>query len=213
MSRDKYFSSIEEFKEAKPAKKMMMTALKEILPTKENRFGFFVSLALGVIFAIIVGTSSETINMLKMLSDKLLGTLLAIFACIFAVYSILLAFLNDGYIKRLSTINYDAKTSYLKKSTTYYESVLFLYFIGIGIAQIVLLLLSCMPEDFTLTLSHSFNTCTAIVLIWLYLSFIFRVLYELKSTIYNTIILFRASMAYKLIDFEKEEAVKSSDSE
>lgn len=35
----------------------------------------------------------------------------------------------------------------------------------------------------------------------LYFTFSFRVFYEVKSTIYNTIVLFRASIAYKFIDF------------
>lgn len=44
----------------------------------------------------------------------------------------------------------------------------------------------------------------AIALLLIYYTFSLRVIYELKSTIYNTVLLFRASLAYKILSFVEE---------
>lgn len=58
---------------------------------------------------------------------------------------------------------------------------------------------------FILTNNNLINSILAVILIWLYLSFTFRVIYEIKSTIYNTIVVFRASIAYKLLSFVEDD--------
>lgn len=58
-----------------------------------------------------------------------------------------------------------------------------------------------LPSDFRLTTNWLFDCLFATALMILYFTFSFRVFYEVKSTIYNTIVLFRASIAYKFIDF------------
>ena len=44
----------------------------------------------------------------------------------------------------------------------------------------------------------------AIALLLIYYTFSLRVIYELKSAIYNTVLLFRASLAYKILSFVEE---------
>lgn len=150
-----------------------------------------------------IGFSAETVVLLVGALNTLIGVQLGIFGCIFAVYSIILAFLSDSYMKKLAEIpiTNKAKKSMLTQSTTYYESVLFLYFINIGLTGISLILCNCLPSDFRLTTNWLFDCLFATALMILYFTFSFRVFYEVKSTIYNTIVLFRASIAYKFIDF------------
>lgn len=199
--KDDYFNTIEEFKITQPAKKLMLSAFKEIFPNKNNWFGFTLSIFFGVIVAIIIGFSTETVILFVDALETLISVQLGIFGCIFAVYSIILAFLSDGYMKRLAKIPVTDKKSMLTQSTTYYESVLFLYFINIGLTGILLILCNCLPDDFRLTSNWLFDCCFASILMVAYFFFSFRVFYEIKSTIYNTIVLFRASIAYKFIDF------------
>ena len=157
---------------------------------------------LGTVVAIIIGYSAETVVLLAGALNTLIGVQLGIFGCIFAVYSIILAFLSDSYMKKLAEIPITNKAkSMLTQSTTYYESVLFLYFINIGLTGISLILCNCLPSDFRLTTNWLFDCLFATALMILYFTFSFRVFYEVKSTIYNTIVLFRASIAYKFIDF------------
>lgn len=201
MDKNRYFSTIEEFNEDNPAAKMMRIALKELYPQKGNLFAFFISIGLGLFFAILVGFSLNTVNILLTIVGIFLSTLLAIFGCIFAVYSILLAFLSDDYIKKLAKIDYKDGVSYLKKGLTYFESVLFLYFIGFAITGVILVFLNCISNDFFVFSNNTMNNILATILLVIYFAFVFRVFYELKSIIYNTIVMFRASITYKLLDF------------
>lgn len=207
MQKD-FFHTIQEFKTTEPAQKLILSALKEIIPTEGNRFAFLISLALGIFVSLSVGFADETVELLSQICDKLISVQLAIFGCIFTVYSILLAFLSDGYMKRLANIPISDKTSMLKQSVTYYESVLFLYFINTGISGALCLITCCINPDARLTPNLLLDNSLASVFLLIYFTFSFRVFYEVKSVIYNTIVLFRASIAYKFIDFSIEPAGK-----
>ena len=210
---DGYFKTIKEFRDTKPAYKLIGDAVKELLPTKGNRVGFIISFLIAMIFASIIGVSIKTVEILSNVVGVLLNVQLAMFGCVFTVYSILLAFLSDGYMKRLGKIETNNKTSVLKQSTTYYESILFLYFINIGITGVISLLTSCLSPDFRLTESICFDTILATGLLLIYFLFSFRLFYELKSTIYNTVVLFRASIAYRFIDYSVEENQENAENE
>lgn len=203
--KNKYFSTVDEFKMTQPAHKLIAHALKELRPSRGSRFAVCISFILGFSFALWVGLSNETIDLTLDIASRFLAVQLAIFGCVFAVYSILLAFLSDSYMKRLSNISSNEGSSMLKDSTTYYESVLFLYFINIGISGLIILALTCLSLDFRLSDNLRLDTVLATVSLLVYFSFCFRTFYELKSTIYNTIVLFRASIAYKFLDFGLEE--------
>lgn len=204
-----YYNTVNEFKKTPLASKLIIHAFTELIPTERNRFGFIISILFALFFSLIIGTSPNTVQLMFDFSSTLLDIELAVFGCIFAVYSILLAFLNDSYMKFLSKTTESEPKSKLKKSTSYYESVLFLYFINIAVSGLVLLFCQVVNDTFRLTNNIVFDTILAITLIWVYLSFSFRVFYELKSTIYNTILLFRTSISYKFWEFYKEEENKN----
>lgn len=209
--KNDFFHAIQEFRTTEPAKKLMLSALKEIIPTKGNRFAFIISLLLGIFVSLSVGFANETVELLSQICDKLISAELAIFGCIFTVYSILLAFLSDGYMKRLARIDVPGKTSMLKQSIIYYESVLFLYFISTGISGAIYLITCCVDPYARLTSNLLFDNLLASIFLLVYFTFSFRVFYEVKSVIYNTIVLFRASIAYKFIDFSIESDEKDED--
>lgn len=184
---------------------MILSALGELIPKKGAKFGFVLSFILSILISTKIGFDDKTVILTLSIVQIILNVHLAIFACIFAVYSILLAFLSDSFIKKLLTIDYEEKTSYLKTSTNYYESVLFLYFIAIGITGVLSLFLNCIEPNYVLTSNHMLNNSLAVILLIFYFTFVFRVFYEVKSTIYNTIILFRSSIAFKILAIEQSE--------
>lgn len=204
--REEYVRTIEEFQKTQPAKKLMVRALKEISPDRDNWVGWFISVALGAVIAVVIGFSAETVALFADALELFIGVQLGIFGCIFTVYSIILAFLSDDYMKKLAKVPYDGKQSMLTRSTTYYESALFLYFINIGLTGALLLLCKCLPAYFRLTASWRFDCCLAAALMAVYFSYSFRVFYEIKSAIYNTVFLFRGSIAYKFIAFSIDES-------
>lgn len=207
----KYFLAIEEFIEPIKPSKMIRDAFNEIKPDKYNKPAFIIPLILSFIFACKIGIAENTVDITLSVVEVLLNILLAVFGVIFTVYSILLAFLNDSYIKKLAIISHEDGISHLKKSIKYYESALFLYSISLGITIVLVLVLKCLEPNFTLTSNLIINNFMAVLILGAYFMFVFRVFYEMKSVIYNTISLFRGSISYKIIDFIKDEKGSQTD--
>lgn len=213
MGKD-YSHTIEEIIEKSPARVFIKRALKGIIPAKnvwECSIFVFMCLA-GAFVSYKVAFVPETVELVSKLCGHLIEIQLALFSCIFAVYSILLAFLSNDYMKRLSKIKGTDGTSSLKQYTTYYESVLFLYFINIAATGALLLATDFLPVDASLTMALDFDNELAFLGLFLYFSFSFRVFYEIKSTIYNTIILFRYSIADRFMSFANEDEANNNGS-
>lgn len=174
----------------------------ELLPNRKNWFGAVFSITLASVLSLILATSEETVSLSQKICGILMDVQIAIFGCIFAVYSILLAFLSDSYVKHLLHIDYHRKSSYLQASTRYYESALLIYFVAILLSLTCKLLLECMPEYYMLTSNHTLNETLAGILLFVYFLFSIRAIYELKSIIANTLLLFRTSIQFKILDFE-----------
>ena len=176
----------------------------ELLPNKKNWFGAIFSIALALVLSFILATSEETVSLTQNICGILMDVQIAIFGCIFAVYSILLAFLSDSYVERLLRIDYHSKSSYLQASTRYYESALLIYFVAILLSLTCKLLLECMPEYYVLTSNHKLNETLAGILLFAYFLYSIRTIYELKSIIANTLLLFRTSIQFKILGFKEK---------
>lgn len=197
----KYLKAIKEFGKVPNTKELIKHSLNEIKPNKENKFGTTISVLLGAIFALLIGFSINTLELFNKTLEILLNIQLVIFGFIFSIYSILLAFFSDDYVKKIAQIDDELKKPFLIKILTYYESILFLYFINISFTGTIIILMICVPLNFQLFSNNIFNSIISTILIFFYFSFSFRIFYELKSTIYNTIMLFRSSITYRLLSF------------
>ena len=201
-----YQTAIEEFQDERPVWKQIWAAIiTEFTPDKKNWFGAAFSFVLALILAIIIARSEETVSLAGKICGILLDVEIALFGCVFAVYSILLAFLSDEYVKKLLEIDYYRQTNYLRKSTKYYEAALFIYFVAIGISLVYKLNIESMPQNLALIKSELENEIVAGVLLFPYFAYSLRTIYELKSIVGNTLLLFRASIQYKIIAFVKED--------
>lgn len=204
-----YKAAMSEFIDDSAVWKQIVQHMKtELLPDKKNWCGFVFSVVLGLILAIVVGTVENTVSLAQQICGIFFDAQISIFECNFAVYSILLAFLSDSYIKKLLKVDYDQGSSYLKRSIRYYEAALLIYFVGIMYSLLVKVVLTCMPENFLLTTNMIVNETLATILLCFYFCFSIRVLFELKSIIGNTLLLFRSSIVYKIQSFSEEDSKK-----
>ncbi len=202
-----YNKVIREFNENITSGKLIKNSFLEIMPNRYNKTGTIVSLILGIIFAVKIGFSFRTIDQFNNTLEILLNIQLVIFGFIFSIYSILLAFFSDEFVKKVTSIeDTESNKSFLYKCLTYYESVLYLYFINIAVTGIIMFSLICLPKDFQLFSNYHLNNFLSSFLMSIFYSFSFRVIFELKSTIFNTIRLFRSSISYRILDFmDKDE--------
>ncbi len=200
-----YSSAAEAFIDERPVWKQIRDSIcTEFLPNRKNWFGTFFSIVFALTLSFVLATSEETVSLFQNICGILMDVQIAIFGCIFAVYSILLAFLSDRYVERLLRIDYDNNASYLKTSTRYYESALFIYFAAILLSLTCKLLLECVPDYYVLTNNHAFNEILSSILLFSYFLYSIRTIYELKSIIANTLLLFRASICYKILGFKDD---------
>lgn len=205
-----YRAAAEEFSDERSVWKQIWNAIcEELRPNKKNWFGAVISLILGIGLTVTLVRSEETVSLAGNLCGILLDVQIAIFGCIFAVYSILLAFLSDDYIKKLVRIGYHDHTSYLKASTRYYEAALFIYFVAIGVSLIYKLIIECMPQYYVLTDNNQVNELLAGVALFIYFVYSIRAVYELKSIVGNTLLLFRTSIQFRILSFEDDETSES----
>lgn len=203
MEDNKDYFNPKDFIDDKSSGQLILASFKILMPDKRNFVENIICIGIGIILGCIIGKSSDTVTLSLKISDILLNVQTSVFTCIFAIYSILLAFLSDSYIKKLLSIDYGNGISYLAESTKYYGDILFVYFVGLITSLIMKIGLSCMPKDFILTKNDFVNDILAVMILSIYFSFSFRVIYELKSMIYNTVILFKTSLAYKIILLKK----------
>ena len=209
-----YQTALEDFQDDNPVWRQIWTAIvTEFMPNKRNWFGTVFSFTLGLILTYIIVQSVETVSLTGTICGILLDVEIALFGCVFSVYSILLAFLSDNYVKKLLQIDYHRQTSYLRRSTRYYEAALFIYFVAIGLSLICKLIVECLPQNFILTNSDCLNEILAGLLLYVYFSYSLRAIYELKSIIGNTLLLFRASIQYKILAFQEDGQTETRDDE
>lgn len=201
-----YEAAVAELSEERSVWRQILRAIRdELLPNKKNWFGAVFSLLFSALLAYAIATSDETVTLIGSICSTLLDVQIAIFSCIFAVYSILLAFLSDDYIKKLLQIDYSANSSYLKTSTRYYEAALFIYFVAISLSLICKLIVQCMPPYYILTNNDCVNEWLAGIILFGYLLYSIRSIYELKSIVGNTLLLFRTSLQLRILAFWKNE--------
>ena len=209
-----YQTALEDFQDDNPVWRQIWTAIvTEFMPNKRNWFGTVFSFTLGLILTYIIVQSVETVSLTGTICGILLDVEIALFGCVFSVYSILLAFLSDNYVKKLLQIDYHGQTSYLRRSTRYYEAALFIYFVAIGLSLICKLIVECLPQNFILTNSDCLNEILAGLLLYVHFSYSLRAIYELKSIIGNTLLLFRASIQYKILAFQEDGQTETRDDE
>lgn len=204
LKSDKYFATVEKLIRAESSDEMIKTAIKKLLPNKDDYLSSVFAFLLALLFALLIGMSNNTRELALTTSETLLNIILAIFGCVFTVYSIIIAVSSDQFIKLLSGID-GKKDSTLVEQFSYFEYAILIYYIDLVITGIFILLLKCIPSNFMLFQDSNLNNGIAILGLLLFYGFSFRSLFELKSTIRNAIILFRLSIAEKNLKFIEEE--------
>jgi hypothetical protein len=199
-----YLKASEEFSENASAGRMILRSFKLILPHQGNRFGLLISMIIAAIFAFIIGTSVNTVDLLFESANTILNMKLAIFAVVLTVYSIIFVFFDDAKLKIFAENKDSNSGTFLNITAIFYQSVMFLYFLSIAITGMIVLLMGIINNDFRLTDNLYFNRWLAKGLLFVYFTFSFRIFYELKSIIYNTIQLFRLGVLVRLKKYSQE---------
>jgi len=206
-----YDDAINEFKHSPSACIMLKQAFKELVPQRNGQgkwdgiWILVIDIILSIFFAIRISFFMDTLSVFAEIIDKMIDIEIAIFGCVFTVYTILLAFFSDDFMKRLAEIKVNQKESYLQGAINYFGSVLFLWFLNISITAFGYFFTKSFDKSWCLVDDITINNIMSTGLLFLFFSFSFRVFFELKSTIYSLIILFRSSIAYRFLEYKKSD--------
>ena len=206
-----YDDAINEFKHSPSACIMLKQAFKELVPQRNGQgkwdgiWILVIDIILSIFFAIRISFFMDTLSVFAEIIDKMIDIEIAIFGCVFTVYTILLAFFSDDFMKRLAEIKVNQKESYLQGAINYFGSVLFLWFLNISITAFGYFFTKSFDKSWCLVDDITINNIMSTGLLFLCFSFSFRVFFELKSTIYSLIILFRSSIAYRFLEYKKSD--------
>lgn len=186
MDSEKIYKTISEFLQKETPNEMIKKSFSIISINQNPKSAIIIPLIISASLSVFIGFSENTVAIFSNIISSILGLIIAIFIGLFTVYSIFFAFLSDNYLKRLSEMDFSKtdKCSYLKGASSYFESILFIYFILVFIVLITNIGVQIIPYELLIFKNRFFSEVFATILLTVYFTFVLRCIYELKSMIY-----------------------------
>lgn len=189
---EKFKGVIKSLSPQESSNSKLKSALKWFFSKEEissSKIVYIICLPLTVFITLL----PETVSLIKNFSDLSQTILITIFAGLLTFYTIIISIISKNNIKTLVKVNSGSKTL-LESALEYYERNLMMYFIGIFSTFILQTYLELVPDNYNLTKIYVLDCLLAFIPMYIYITTIFRLIYELKSTIYNTIMLSNSSI-------------------
>ncbi|WP_188400436.1 hypothetical protein [Sporomusa sp. GT1] len=196
--------NIENLFSKRSSTQIFKSAFKEILPCKGTWFSFTLIIVLIGVPSCVIGFSDKTIEFFIASVEILNNIILALFAVVFTGYAFFQALINKEFLVRLLS-NTNGKKSKLQESNEYFANVMMLDVFAIISNAFLLITFKSIPNEFCLFSENWINNILAILLIWIYFSLMFLIIWEMKSFVYNAFQLFNAHAGAKAITLLKDE--------
>lgn len=194
-------NNVKELMSLSDSNALIHDSFNSIRLNRKNMVSTFIIMGIALVLSFIGCFKADTVQWISSAVEIILEIQLAIFGSIIAVYSILIAFFDKKFIVKLATIkSKENKKTKLIEYIKYFENVLCLSFIGIIISAVLFLFFKLVPDNWMISSYKTINEVIACIFSYMYLYFNLRVIYELKSLIFNTIVLMRTSIVYRAID-------------
>lgn len=174
----------------KSSGKCLIYSLKLLSFCKGGWKNWILPIILGIFLSFLLPNFYD--DGIKDIIDKIIDIELAVFGIIFTIYSIIIVFFSDELTKTLIRIEENSSTDLFRQYTSYYADMLYLIFINICISLIFWMVINMEIQ------AIKNYVCWQNIIIGLYFVITLRILFEVKSTIYNTVSLFNLSMSVKL---------------
>lgn len=209
-----YSSIIKELTNITNSNALVKNSFNSIKINSQNLISSIIIIAMGVFLSVWISSNADTSSKVEEISNFLFEIQLTILGCVLAVYSILLAFFSDTFIKKLASVSANESPENLLMSyIKYYENMLSLNFVAICASGIYFIGSKLIPNEYMLFSKNYINEILSIFLLSPYVVYEIRIIYELKSLIFNTVALFRFSFAYRFKYFEEENNKKINDTD
>lgn len=176
--------------------KVLTIAFNTIKPLKGAYKTWIISGIIGIILAVPLGVSPETVSAFDNSIEIINNILLAFVAMVMGAYALFQALLSDELIVLMSEAKNNINESVLDELNSSFLGTVLLYWIYIIFNCALLIIMKIIPEDYTIYNNIIVCDLLAIILMLLYYIFAFRGIIEFKNFTINIYNLFRA---YNLI--------------
>ena len=166
-------------------------ALNVIAPIKGMRWQWGISIFISIAIAIPIGISQETVRVFSETVDMLNNLFVAFIAMQMGAYALFQALLSDQLIWELYK-----NGNMLDEANNSFLGVMLLFWFGIMLDIVLLIVLKIIPGDMLLFKKIWVNNVVAIILVIVYLIFHIRVLFEVRNFAIN---LYQVFVAYNKI--------------
>lgn len=184
-------------------KNTFFSAFKEIDPRGGSYIFFILSIILSGFISYYISNEENTIKYIEKTTDILLTVEIDIFAAFFTVYSLVITFLQKKFIKHLLKINEDYDYDYLKYTLCYMENIAYLYCVSILLTMTLKIIASMLPDDYAFFSCNFYNIMLSCLFLFVFYFIVIRVIFELKSMIFNAMVLLKGSIKLKIIEIEQ----------
>lgn len=184
-------------------KNTFFSAFKEIDPRGGSHIFFVLSIILSGFISYYISNEENTIRYIEKTTDILLTVEIGIFAAFFTVYSLVITFLQKKFIKHLLKINEVYNYDYLKCTLDYIENIAYLYCLSIFSTMVLKIIASILPAEYVFFSCNYHNTICSCLCLFVFYFLVIRVIFELKSMIFNAMFLLKGSIKLKIIEMEQ----------
>lgn len=181
--------------------KYVRIALKEIAFEGSSKWQWIVSGFIALGLSLIICYNVETVTILKTVVGTLNNILISMLAMIFTGYALFQALLTDEMVcemKKYGSLLEDVNESFL--------GLFLLYLASIIINFILISILEAIPNDFGMTNDYLKDSTICFIFVFLYGTYIFRILIELRNFAVNIYKIFIAHNQLSILkEAEKQE--------
>lgn len=187
---------------------ILFDAMKMFIPTKKEIGRFFVTVILSIIPTYFIATSYDTVSIFQDSVEIMNNVILALFGIVFTGYALFQALIGKEMLVRMlqsTVVVGNEEKSKLQESNELFAKTIMMEFICIVINIFLLLILFCIPEDFTVFYYKTWNDIAAGsgMVVYFYMSFV--VLIEIKSFIFNIFELFNFHAGTRIMEAIKDD--------
>lgn len=198
--------NVEKLLEPLSSNQIMCAAIKMLLPGWKTKGRNVIALVFSIIPAYMMATTENTVTVFKDGVQLLMDISLALFGIVFTGYALFQALIGKEMLIRMinaSALTDKKKKSKLQESNELFAKTMMLEFVCIIISALLLLILSCVPEDYIFFGDMVWNEFIAGVGICLFFYVSFVMLLEVKSFIFNIFQLFNFHAATRVMEILK----------
>lgn len=199
--------------EPQSSDQIMLESFESLKPTKKKIKKFLFICLVALIPAFLIGYSEDTIDLFENSVEKINTVLLAIFGIVFTGYVFFQALVNDDLLIRM--LNYKTEKngkdkSKLQETNEEFVQLMMLCLFFILLNLFLSLCLEAVPNDFVCFERRTHNNALAIPLLNLYFFFVFYIMWEIKSFIFNIFQLFKMNAGTRAIEIIEKDKDKET---